>query len=418
MLRNKITFLFSVILFCLSMSISAQNNTSSPYSRFGYGELANTRFGKSSAMGGTGIGVRAKNNINNLNPATYTAIDSMTFLFEIGFMGKQSWYGNEQSSYRKFTGNVEYFALQFPIGKYLAFSGGIQPYSYLGYSFATTDSVALHRLSGETKQIHYQSSYAGTGGTYKIYGGLSGKIGKHLALGVDVNYLYGNITNTKELTFLETEVGYASTVQDINLEVSDVNFRFGAQYFTELSKNRSLAAGVVFEPKTKLSGTYTVDTTNVNTTAKDSGSAFEIPLMLGAGLSYEIRNKLLLAGDFSFTDWANANYFGIKDTLVSQYSANVGCEFLPNYNSKNYLSRIRYRAGVHYTTGYIDANNQTPNNWGVSLGFGLPVRGKTYINLGAEYGQMGVKSQLREEYLKFTLSASFGEMWFFKRKFE
>ncbi len=407
-----------MLLLMLSGNVLAQNNTSSPYSRFGYGELANPHFGKSSAMGGTGIGVRAQNSINNLNPAAYTAIDSLTFLFEIGFMGKQSWYSNEQSSYRKFTGNIEYFALEFPITRYLAFSAGIQPFSYVGYDFSTTDSVAVPQSTGETKQVHYQSTYSGTGGTYKISGGLSGKIGKHFAAGIDLNYLYGNIDNTRTLTFLETTVGYASTQQYINLEVSDINFRYGVQYFTHLNNNRSLTAGLVFEPNTKLDGKYTVGTSGVDTTTVESGSDFELPLMVGVGASYEIKKKLLLAGDFSFTDWANAKYFGLRDTLVSQYSLNLGCEYLPNQNSKKYFNRVRYRAGFHYTTGYINVNDETPNNFGISAGLGLPVKGKTIVNIGAEYGKTGKKSQLREEYLKFTISMSFGETWFFKRKFE
>ncbi len=407
-----------MLLLMVSGNVLAQNNTSSPYSRFGYGELANPRFGKSFAMGGTGIGVRAQNSINNLNPAAYTAIDSMTFLFEIGFMGKQSWYSTEQNAYRKFTGNIEYFALEFPINRYLGFSLGIQPFSYVGYDFATTDSVAVPQSTGEIKQVHYQSSYSGTGGTYKVYGGLSGKIGKHFAAGIDLNYLYGNIDNTRTLTFLETTVGYASTQQYINLEVSDINFRYGLQYFTELNNSRLLTAGLVFEPKTKLNGKYTVGTSGVDTTTVESGSDFELPLMVGAGASYEIKKKLLLAGDFSFTDWANAKYFGLRDTLVSQISLNLGCEYLPNQNSKKYFNRMRYRAGFHYTSGYVDVNDKVPNNFSISFGLGLPVRGKTVINVGAEYGKTGNKSQLSEEYFKFTLSASFGEAWFFKRKFE
>jgi long-subunit fatty acid transport protein len=422
MLKTKITLLISLLLLLISGNVGAQNNTSSPYSRFGYGELANPHFGKSSAMGGTGIGVRSQNSINNLNPAAYTAIDSMTFLFEIGFMGKQSWYSNETSAYQKFTGNIEYFSLEFPITRYLAFSAGIQPFSYVGYDFATTDSVAVLDETGQinenTKMVHYQSAYSGTGGTYKVYGGLSGKIGKHFAAGIDLNYLYGNIENLRTLTFLESTVGYASTQQYINLELSDISFRYGLQYFTDLNNNRSLTAGLVFEPKTKLDGKYTVGTNTADTTTVESGSWFELPLMIGVGASYEIKKKLLLAGDFSFTDWSNAKYFGEKDTLVSQYSLNLGAEYLPNKNSKKYFSRVRYRAGFHYTTGYIEVNDEIPNNLGISFGMGLPVKGKSVINVGAEYGKTGKKTQMREEYFKFTISASFGETWFFKRKFD
>ncbi len=62
----------------------AQNNTNSPYTRYGYGDLVNQNFGNSKAMGGIAFGLRDGSQINPLNPASYTAIDSLTFLFEGG----------------------------------------------------------------------------------------------------------------------------------------------------------------------------------------------------------------------------------------------------------------------------------------------------------------------------------------------
>ena len=63
----------------------AQNNTNSPYTRYGYGQLADQSFANSKAMGGIAYGLRDGSHINPLNPASYTAIDSLTFLFDGGF---------------------------------------------------------------------------------------------------------------------------------------------------------------------------------------------------------------------------------------------------------------------------------------------------------------------------------------------
>lgn len=422
MIRNKI-LLVSLLLVTVVGHTLAQNSTSSPYSRFGYGELANTRYGKSFAMGGTAIGMRAQNSINNMNPAAYTAIDSMTFLFEFGAMGKQSWYATEDQKYRKFSANLEYFALELPIGKYLGFSAGMQPYSYVGYSVNETGTTPF---TDTESSVHWTKSFTGKGGISEIYGGLSGKIGKHLAAGINLQYLYGNIDNMRQLSFDETEVGYATTTQTIGLRVTDINFRYGLQYFTDLNEKERLTAGVIFENKTKLDGTLVVGTSGVDTTEMKSGSAFELPMMIGAGLSYEIKKKLTLAADFSYTDWASCKYYDFDEagdmqkanSLVSQTQFAVGGEFIPDINAKNYLKRIRYRAGFHYSTGYIEMNNYVPDNYGITFGMGLPIRGKSLVNIGAEYGKTGSTEQLREDYLKFTISASFGETWFFKRRFE
>jgi hypothetical protein len=42
------------------------------------------------------------------------------------------------------------------------------------------------------------------------------------------------------------------------------------------------------------------------------------------------------------------------------------------------------------------------------------------VNIGVEYGQTGKASatQIAEQFFKFSISATFGEIWFFKRKIE
>ena len=45
----------------------AQNNTNSPYTRYGYGDLSDQSFGNSKAMGGIAFGLRDGAQINPLN---------------------------------------------------------------------------------------------------------------------------------------------------------------------------------------------------------------------------------------------------------------------------------------------------------------------------------------------------------------
>ena len=71
--------LFLVVGVCF-----AQNNTNSPYSRYGYGQMADQGASNSRAMGGIAYGLRDKTHTNFANPASYTAIDSLTFVFEAG----------------------------------------------------------------------------------------------------------------------------------------------------------------------------------------------------------------------------------------------------------------------------------------------------------------------------------------------
>ena len=76
--------LCALLLTMVTGTAIAQNNTNSPYTRYGYGDLSDQSFGNSRAMGGIAFGLRDGAQINPLNPASYTAIDSLTFLFEGG----------------------------------------------------------------------------------------------------------------------------------------------------------------------------------------------------------------------------------------------------------------------------------------------------------------------------------------------
>ena len=62
----------------------AQSGSNSPYSRYGFGQLSDQSFGNSKAMGGIAYGLRNGYQINAANPASYSAVDSLTFLFDFG----------------------------------------------------------------------------------------------------------------------------------------------------------------------------------------------------------------------------------------------------------------------------------------------------------------------------------------------
>ena len=77
--------LINTCLFCLmAMVAMAQSSSNSPYTRYGFGELSDQQFGNGKAMGGISYGLRNGLQINAGNPASYTAVDSLTFIFDAG----------------------------------------------------------------------------------------------------------------------------------------------------------------------------------------------------------------------------------------------------------------------------------------------------------------------------------------------
>jgi hypothetical protein len=179
---KKVVTLLAIVL--ASICATAQNATSSPSSRFGYGELNSNLPGAYRAMGGVGIGMRSNKAINPAQPASYTACDSMTFMFDIAGSFLYTNYGDADGVTNKVNGNLEYMTLQFPLWKrYVAMSVGVNPYSAVGYDFAISDSI--------NSDYYYTKGYKGEGGFTQVYGGLSANICDWVALGVNAYYMFG-----------------------------------------------------------------------------------------------------------------------------------------------------------------------------------------------------------------------------------
>ena len=64
--------------------VLAQNGTMTPYSAYGVGVLRDRATSIQRAMGGVGYAMNSGRQINAMNPASYAAIDTLTFLFDMG----------------------------------------------------------------------------------------------------------------------------------------------------------------------------------------------------------------------------------------------------------------------------------------------------------------------------------------------
>ena len=92
------TTIFIILLIIQGSIAYGQNNTSSPYSGFGIGELEMSAGGQNSGMGQTGIALRSNLFMNMANPASLTAIDRQSFLFDMGVNMKYTNLANSSKS--------------------------------------------------------------------------------------------------------------------------------------------------------------------------------------------------------------------------------------------------------------------------------------------------------------------------------
>ncbi len=389
----------------LSVNAGAQNNTSSPYSRFGYGELSDNVPGAMRAMGGVGIGMRDGRVINASQPASYSVVDSTTFMFDVGASAMWSNYGDAIGKRNKANGNLEYLTMQFPLWKYIGFSLGVLPYSFVGYDIKETDTTAVHP---------YSKGYNGEGGITEVYGGLSFNIMNWVALGANVYYMFGTVTNERAIVFSEAD--FHNVYQAGVIQVSDVRFRYGLQFFHTFGKH-SFVLGGVFENKSKLNGRFSQVEAVTNDTVKlmNQTDGFELPMMYGAGLSYVYDNRMTLAFDYSMTGWGNVQYAIDPNSMRDRMKLSLGFEYCHNPFGKRYVERMPFRFGLSVADSYV--RTMSAKDFTVSIGVGFPLRSAaTVLNTSLEYGHRGSKSTLEENYLRFTINASISENWFFKRR--
>lgn len=79
---NRVFCAFAALAF--SIGIYAQSGTNSPYSQYGLGVLSDQTSGFNRGMNGVGLGFREHNQVNFINPASYSAVDSLSFIFDVG----------------------------------------------------------------------------------------------------------------------------------------------------------------------------------------------------------------------------------------------------------------------------------------------------------------------------------------------
>lgn len=419
-----------LILPFLTMSqVKNSSSTSSPYSRYGIGILSGYSPGRSEAMGGTGIGIRYDAQINSGNPASYTAIDSLTFLTQFGINSRHTIYQTDNAQNGSNNVNFDYLAFSFPLRNWWATAFGIMPVSQKGYNINKT----VVNPSDSSRTV---SNFDGTGTLTKVFVGNAFNIGKHFSVGVNVWYLFGNLVDQTYVYFPDDPAAY-DYLSSKTVSVHNFGLTTGVQYHIQTKNKNTLVIGGVFEPRQNIKSDYVIHEERVlfrnsssNTPIVDTlthvssnNNGLTMPLSYGAGISYAIKNKMVIAADFYHQKWSEAIFLGTTQSYLTdktRYSA--GFELTPDETSiKSYLARSKYRAGLFYENSYLMLNGKQINGYGVTMGLGLPFpRSRSTFNISAELGKLGTTENglIRESYAKFTLHVLLYDRWFMKRKFD
>lgn len=404
----------AILMSVIALTAMAQNTVITPYSRYGYGILSDNASSMQRSMGGVGYAMNSGRQINVMNPASYAAMDSLTFLFDMGVDVTSLWSKENDKHEQQFGGGLDYITLQVPIMKRLGASVGLLPYSSVGYSFGN-------------KIDNGSETRTGDGSLNQLYLGVGGSPFKGFGVGVNVAYLFGTTSN---VLYGITDGG-STTVFQRSMKVRDWRIDIGAQYSFMPTRNDRLTFGVVYSPKKDMHGdVYGVyydssasgavpDTINLGDTKMNG--RYSTPETWGAGISWS-RRTFQLEADFTYQPWSKAKFGKLEHfettDFADRYRAAFGGQWQPDARG-GYFRRIAYRIGAYWNRDYLKVMGNNVRDLGLTVGFGLPVPGfKSQLNIGIEYRNRRATPQklIEENYLNVTIGINFNEMWFRKAK--
>ncbi len=430
MLRKTsvIRLLFIVAGILCFQIIFAQTKINSPYSYFGIGDITEDFNLNNILYGKAGIAVRSNERINIKNPASYTAFDTTSFLFEFSLISRNKSLvsiGEKKKSNYAALGSILF---GFPVAKWWGTSFGIVPYSQKGYYFKRTGYDAY------AGNIDYK--YEGAGGINKIYIGNGFNI-KNTSIGFQASYLFGKMEKVH------------SAIPDSGFNIKYTNriipkdflFSFGLQQTINLKNDLILTAGATFQPRQKINALNYHFSNSFTTSADDyeffkdtvvefeEKTSFTLPYSTGIGLGIEKRDKWMVAMDYSLGNWSE---FLMENEKIPVYTDSrrfsAGLQFTPDKNApwEQYFQKVNYFLGFNAGNTHLLIDQEQINQYGISFGLGLPLRGnnaakmnKSMLNIGAEMGQRGKAegNLIKEQYFNLFFSLSLYERWFVKPKY-
>lgn len=407
-----------IAVFVATLMIHAENGMNSPYTRYGFGQLSTMELGANKGMGGVGIGLHNSNQINLLNPASYAAVDTLTFLLDIGMSLHNTNFAEGGVKMNARNTTFDYLAMQFRLMPKLGMTIGMTPFSNIGYNFSNSQTIR----DDEDGEVITTNRYHGSGGLRQVTAGLGWTPFKGLAVGANLSYLYGEIYHYIYNQYTGAEVD--TYTKQYQADITTYKIDFGAQYLTTFGKNKLVLGATYQLGHTIDDNGYIINATSTSVNASYDTlqvTTFSIPTSIGLGLSYTYDDRLTLAADYSMQQYSTANFFGYKGT--DYHRASLGFEYIPERITRKLFRRARYRAGLHYATShYLIGEHRGPTEYGVSIGIGLPImngwNAKSIVNISGQavHVRPNVPGMITENYLRLSIGLSFNESWFDKWK--
>jgi hypothetical protein len=398
------------LLLLAAKQTSAQKGMNSLYSSYGIGDLEDKDYSRNFGVGSAGIGRRSGNYLNELNPASYSALPAQRFFFEVSGAGRMMQYST--STYTQSAGDINFkkIAMGFKAAKPWGVSIGVTPFSNIDYKVLNTKYI-----TGTPTGV--RSAIEGSGGLTRAYLSNAVQLGKHFSVGLSGAFLFGNVTTTDSTG----STGASSDVFTENVRsLRNFNLTSGLQYSTRVG-NMIMGAGLTYRMQTKLrsSQTFTIKDNSDNTFYEEDvrTSDYIIPAQYGAGLSLT-NGRLTAVADYKMSDWAGKNSNDGDYVYTKSQRVAGGLEYsFYKYYLNNRVEGLSLQLGANYQNSYMKVKGQDIRDFGVTAGASLPAGSTLRYYVGLEVGQRGTQNKglIQENYVNIVFSLSMRDLWFFKR---
>jgi hypothetical protein len=427
-MQNKFLSVFITICIFFLEPVYGQKLVNSPLSRFNLGSMEPAGPFRSIGMGGIGAAIRDNSSICFSNPASYSSLDTNSFVFDFGLDYGINLLSDGTDKYFSEDLNFDHLLMGFPIARGWGIATGVYSLSNGFYKIIRTVPGNVIDHTGEYIEYH-----AGEGSLTNFFIGTGLGITKNISAGINMSVLFGSLKRANQIDFTD-DYNVFNTNSTEKLRLSGVNLDYGLQYTGKFKNDYFVNAGVSFSSGKhcksdyeKMAFRYTsygssADTIPGTFISDDSTRAF-IPGPLRAGLAFGKKNKFVAGIDYVTTKWSDAIISGAEGYLGDTKALLFGIEYIPDkYSNYSFVKRMEYRIGGHVEDNYLVLNGKQVKEFGMSLGVGIPMR-RSYskTNFFVDYTRKSVSTgtdPYLENYFTMGISLNLYDFWFIKRKYD
>lgn len=422
--NNRLYLTITAFFLLLQLPLSAQNYLSTPYSRFGLGEMQPRNSVAARMLGGTSYAARPNTWVNVQNPASLTAFDSLTSVIDGAFSLHSHTLSEAGTSQKGTTANMDYLYLGLPvIHRVWAMAVGIQPYASVNYDYVFEDGM-LSRID------------RGEGGVYEFFWGNAFQLCPSFSIGLQASYLFGTSVRTHELSF--SDDSYLSSRNMDEYRMSGFLFNFGLQYEKTFG-HKTFGLGLTFTPS--LPSCWHAENRNFHLNYFKEGIEESVldtlkwdaeektsrrvevknPMNVGFGLSLSEEDKFWVGADVTWTEWSRFSMGNTSDSLADLLRFSVGGRWIPNALSSHYFMKVNYSLGGFYEKNYICVNDHQMYRMGMDVGMSFPMKkSKSKVGVCLEIGTYRTSdgSGIQEQYRRLILQVQLHEKWYQRRRLD